>query len=700
MSDQRTAIRKEVLALFQNEGKRSFRPKEVAKRLGYFANEEYRLCRQVLEELTETGKIERVKGNQFTLRPTIGQLEGRLSVHPKGYGFVKVEGHPDDYYVKARRLGTALDGDTVRIAVGVRKPGDERREAEVMEVIKRGRSTAVGTFEHSGSFATVTPDDRRLTHDVYVDLGTIGEAVTGDKVQVSIDSFEHRGGAPIGRILKVLGSADDPAIQTIALAMSIGVDIDFPEGVESEADQISQTIPAAEIKRRTDFRGETVFTIDPVDAKDFDDALHLKTLGNGRVEVGVHIADVSHYVEPGGLIDAAAQDRATSTYLVDRVIPMLPEVLSNEVCSLNPGVDRLTFSCVVELDSKGTVHDFRVVEGIICSAHRLSYEEAQELIVGLHPDHPLSDTLGQLNSMAKTMRDQRFEHGSIDFDIKEVRVELDEQGKPIRIVPRERRDSNRLIEEFMLLANRLIATRYGDDGQDFVFRVHDPPDAERIAHLSSYVAAFGHELKHDKGHVSPRALNDLLRAVSGRPESPVIEEAALRSMSKAKYDVANKGHYGLAAEHYTHFTSPIRRYPDLLVHRLIKEQLDGKHRVNHDDLSDLAHHCSERESVATEAERESVKLKKVEYVMDHVGEEYAGVISGVSRFGVYIELEELLVQGMVHVRNMNDDYYEYDETSFSLVGAKRGKRYKPGGRVKVLIAAASLENREIDFEFV
>lgn len=700
MSDQLSAIRNEVLALFRNEGKRSFRPKEVAKRLGYFANEEYRLCRQVLEELTETGKIQRVKGNQFTLRPTSGQLEGRLSVHPKGYGFVSVEGHADDFYVKARRLGTALDGDTVRIAVGVRKPGDERREAEVMEVLKRGRKTAVGTFEHSGSFATVTPDDKRLTHDIYVDLETVGEAVSGDKVQVSIDAFEHRGGAPIGRILKVLGSADDPAIQTMALAMSIGVDIDFPTGVEAEADRIIQTIPVSEIKRRTDFRKETVFTIDPVDAKDFDDALHLKSLGKGRIEVGIHIADVSHYVEPGGLIDEAAQERATSTYLVDRVIPMLPEVLSNEVCSLNPGVDRLTFSCVVELDLNGVVKGFRVVEGIICSAHRLSYEEAQELIAGLHPDHPLSDTLAELNRVAKVMRDRRFEHGSIDFDIREVRVELDEQGKPVRIVPRERRDSNRLIEEYMLLANRLIAARYGDADHDMVFRVHDPPDAERIAQLSSYVAVFGHELKHENGHVSPRKLNELLRAVSGRPEAPVIEQAALRSMSKAKYDVINKGHYGLAAEHYTHFTSPIRRYPDLLVHRLIKEQLDGKRRVDHDALADLARHCSERESVATEAERESVKLKKVEYVMDHIGEEYAGVISGVSRFGVYIELEDLLVEGMVHVRNMNDDYYEYDETSFSLVGMKRGKRYKPGGRVRVLIASASVENREIDFEFV
>ena len=698
-ADRAREIRDEILELFHQNAKRSFRPKEVSSKLGYRNNEDYRLCRALLEELEGEGLIRRIKGNKFGLRPKGSRLEGTLMVHPQGYGFVRVEGIAEDFFVRARRMDTALDGDTVLIGLAARKPGDERREAEILSVLERGRKTAVGTFEHSGSFAVVKPDDRRLTHDIYVDLDTVGEANSGDKVQVSIDAFEHRGGAPRGRILKVIGSADDPEIRTIALAMSIGVDVDFRQEVLDESSQILDDIPASEIKRREDFRQETVFTIDPVDAKDFDDALHLKPLPNGNVEVGIHIADVSHYVPTGSEIDASAQERATSVYLVDRVIPMLPEHLSNTICSLNPHVDRLTFSCVAELDKNAKVVDFRVVESVICSAHRFSYEQAQELILGLGSDHELSDTLTTLNDMAKTMRNARFQHGSIDFDIQEVRVELDDKGHPVRIVPRERRDAHRLIEEYMLLANRLIAKRYGED-HPFVFRVHDPPDADRIANLSNYVRAFGHELPHQNGHVTPKALNALLRAVAGRPEAAVIETAALRSMSRARYDTANNGHYGLAAEHYAHFTSPIRRYPDLLVHRLIKQQLDGQKRIDTDELSVLAKHCSEREQVATEAERESIKLKKVEYILDHLGEEHKGVISGVSRFGVFIELSELLVEGMVHVRDMDGDYYEYDEETFSLVGRRSGRRYRPGDEVRVLIASASVEKREIDFEFV
>lgn len=698
-ADRALQIRDEILALFRNNSKRTFRPKEVASQLGYRNNDDYKLCRALLEELDSEGLIRRIKGNKFGMRPKGSRLEGRLMVHPQGYGFVRVEGVAEDFFVRARRMDTALDGDTVLIGLAARKPGDERREAEVLKIVERGRKSAVGTFEHSGSFAVVTPDDRRLNHDIYVDLDTVGEARSGDKVQVSIDAFEHRGGAPRGRILKVIGSADDPQIQTIALAMSIGVDVDFRQEVLDESSQILDEIPKAETKRREDFRGETVFTIDPADAKDFDDALHFKQLENGNVEVGIHIADVSHYVQTGTELDKSARERATSVYLVDRVIPMLPEHLSNTICSLNPNVDRLTFSVVAELDRSARVVNFRVVESIICSTYRMSYEQAQELILGLKPDHDLSETLQTLNRMAKAMRDERFRHGSIDFDIQEVRVELDDKGHPVRIVPRERRDAHRLIEEYMLLANRLIAKRYGED-HPFVFRVHDPPDADRITNLSQYVRAFGHELPHQNGHVTPKALNALLRSVSGKPEAAVIETAALRSMARARYDTNNVGHYGLAADHYAHYTSPIRRYPDLLVHRLIKQQMDGHKRIDTDELSVLAKHCSDREQVATEAERESIQLKKVEYILDHLGEEHKGVISGVSRFGVFIELSELLVEGMVHVRDMEDDYYEYDEENFSLVGRRSGRRYRPGDEVKVLIVSASVEKREIDFEFV
>ena len=698
--DRRQTIQKEIMDLFRNHGKRSFRPKEIVKKLGYSDNTDYRLARAVLEELSQKGEIAAVKGNRFTFRPPAGRMEGRLSVHPSGYGFVAVEGFEQDFFVRSRRMNTAIDGDLVQIGLAARRPQDKRQQAEVLSVLQRKRTSAVGTFKHAGSYAFIIPDDKRLTHDIYVDLDSIEGVNDGDKVKVSIEGFEHRGAAPIGKILSIIGDPNDPSIQTLALAMSLGVEADFKEEVFQEAEAVSAQISRKEISRRLDVRNRTVFTIDPVDAKDFDDALHIHPLSKDRFEVGVHIADVSHYVVPQSELDASALERGTSVYLVDRVIPMLPEALSNDICSLKPDVDRLAFSCIFELDRSGTVHGFKVAETVIRSTHRLAYEDAQAIIEGGQGEHPLAESLGNLQEMAVKLRAKRFKDGSIDFDLQEVRVVLDEKGHPIEIVPRLRQDSNRLIEEFMLLANRNVAAAFGSGDQPFAFRIHEPPDADRIMNLSRYVAAFGLELPHDEGSVNPTDINALLRAVVDRPEAAVVEHAALRAMSKARYDVSNHGHYGLSATHYTHFTSPIRRYPDLIVHRLIKDQMASRKAPESEDLADMLQHCSEREIVATQAERESIKLKKVEFIQDHIGEEYSGVVAGVSKFGVYIELDVLLVEGMVHVRDMSDDYYEYDESSFSLVGSGSGKRYRPGDKVRVLVAGASIENREIDFSFV
>jgi ribonuclease R len=700
MTKTRETIRKELLSLFRNHGSRAFRPKEVVKRLGYTDNTEYQMAREVLDELAERGEIKAIKGNRYTFKAPSGLMEGRLTVHPDGYGFVKVEGHEQDFFVRSRRMNTAMDGDTVRIGLAAGSRGDTRRQAEIIAVLKRGRTTAVGTFHHAKDFAYVVPDDKRLTHDIFVQLDSIGKAVQGDKVMVSIEGFEHKGAAPRGRILKVIGKADDPGVNTLALAMSMGVDVDFEPEVLEEANAISGDIPKSEVKKREDFRHRTVFTIDPEDAKDFDDALHIEPLGDDRFEIGVHIADVSHYVQPGTHLDAAAYARGTSVYLVDRVIPMLPHNLSNGICSLRPNEDRLAFSCLFEMDLKGNVHRFEVKETIIRSAFRLSYEEAQEIIAGNNPEHPLNDSLTTLAGVAKKLRDARFENGSINFDLQEVRVELDETGHPIRVVPRLRQESNKLIEEYMLLANRQVASRYGQKKHVFAFRIHEPPDADRIMNLAKYVSAFGHQLPHNEGLVTPSAINALLASVEGKPEAAVVEQAALRSMSRARYDVNSLGHYGLGADFYTHFTSPIRRYPDLVVHRLVKDRLAGNKEPEAERIADMMQHCSEQEVKATEAERESVQLKKVEFALDHVGETFNGVIAGVSKFGLYIELEELLVEGMVHVRNMNDDYYEYDEKSFSLIGTRSGKRFKPGDSTRVLIAGANVEKREIDLEFV
>ena len=706
MIKSRDTIRKEILSLFRNHGKRAFRPKEVIKRLGYSDNNEYQLAREIIDELVQKGDITAIKGNRFIFKAPSGLLEGRLSVHPDGFGFVKVEGHEQDFFVRSRRMNTALDGDIVRIELAAGNPKNARREGEIIAVVERGRKTAVGTFEHAKDYAFVVPDDKKLTHDIFVLLDSVGKATTGDKVVVSIDSFAKKGSAPTGRILKVIGRASDPSVQTLALAMSLGVDVDFEDDVILESNQISGTITDQELTRREDFRHRTVFTIDPADAKDFDDALHVHPLGGGRFEVGVHIADVSHYVRPGTKLDDSALERGTSVYLVDRVIPMLPHVLSNNICSLRPDEDRLAFSCIFELDRQGVVYKFRVVETVIRSTFRLSYEEAQDIITSLSAEggpstaHPLTKDLSVLVDISRVLRKQRFENGSINFDLQEVRVELDEFGHAIGIVPRLRQESNKLIEEFMLLANRQAAFVYGQQKHVFAFRIHEPPDGDRISQLAQYVSAFGHELPHREGLVTPQAINALLTAVKDKPEGPVVEQAALRAMSRARYDANNLGHYGLGADFYTHFTSPIRRYPDLVVHRLIKDRLAGLKEPEGEHIAQMMQHCSQQEVKATEAERESVQLKKVEYALDHVGQEFAGVISGVSKFGVYISLEELLVDGMVHVRNLSDDYYEYDERSFSLVGTRTGRRFKPGDKVRVIIASANVEKREIDLEFV
>jgi ribonuclease R len=691
-------IQKRILNFFKNHGKRAFRAKEVTKRLDFKSQDDFKAALQAIDNLVSNGKIQAVGKNQYSYRPPEHIMEGRISVHPDGFGFVTVEGYDDDMYVRSRRMGNALDGDTVQVAVVAAKKGDQRREVEVIEVLKRGRSRAVGTFKHSGSFAMVTPDDRRLIHDIFVDPDSIGDARDGDKVIVSIDEFEKAGSAPRGRLLQVLGRADDPAVQTLAVALSIGVIDGFSKAAEDEANAQQLDITPALLKEREDFRHRRVFTIDPVDAKDFDDALHIHSLDNGNLEIGVHIADVSHYVEEGGALDQEALAHGTSVYLVDRVVPMLPEHLSNNICSLRPNEDRLAFSCIFEMTPKAEVVRFRAAETVINSRYRLAYEEAQAIIDG--KSHDLSDDIRHMAELARIMRKERFDHGAVNFDLPEIRVILDEKGHPVDIVPRERHEANTMIEEYMLLANRSIAKEFGDEKYGgFVFRVHDIPNRERIERLADYIRAFGFTMPHTEGAVDPKALNALLDQVKGTPQEPIIEQAALRAMSRARYSVDNMGHYGLAFEDYTHFTSPIRRYPDLVVHRLVKAHLKGLGRPSPVDLDDIATHCSEREQIATQAERESVKLKQVEYARMHIGEQFDGVISSVTRFGIFIEIPTLLIEGLVHVRELTDDYYEYVEEKYLLRGQRKGRTYKLGQEVRVTIAAASMENREIDFAF-
>lgn len=700
----RPQIRRAILSLLRNHAHQAYRPKELAKLLDLRDYEAYQRFWEVLSELEHQHLVARVKGGRYTYERRPYRVEGILRVHPQGYGFVEIEGQEDeDIYISEAHMNTALDGDRVLVGLAAPARGNRRREGEVLKVLERRRTQAVGTFHPRGPFAFVTPDDPHLTRDIYVPREAFNGARAGDKVVVSIERFEDPKASPEGRVLEVLGPSSDLRVQVLALALSKDVRIGFSEAACREAERIPNTIPDQAYRHRLNLRDRDVFTIDPSDAKDFDDALHLQPLPNGHIEVGVHIADVSYYVQPNTALDEEAYQRGTSVYLVDRVIPMLPEKLSNQVCSLRPGEDKLTFSVLMELTPSAQVVRYQIQETVIRSRQRFTYEEAQALIDGT--DHPLAPAIRLAHELAQKLRKARMEAGAIDFDLPEVKVELDEAGNPVRIYRKERLAAHQLIEEFMLLANRLVAETIGkrSEAPPFVYRIHDRPNTEKILQLAQYVRIFGYHLDvSEEGAVSSKALNDLLKHVQGTPEEPVIEEAALRAMAKARYSTQNIGHYGLGFDFYTHFTSPIRRYPDLMVHRLLKQYLNQGDRVSTVDVDALearCQHCSERERAAEEAERDSVRLKQVQYMQQHVGEQFRGVISSVTNFGVFVELDEVLVEGLVHVRDMGDDYYEYDERRYTLRGLYTGKRYRPGDVVEVIVTGANPATRQIDLRF-
>ncbi|MBR1916319.1 MAG: ribonuclease R [Bacteroidaceae bacterium] len=683
----------------------------------------------ILDDLVMCEYLSVGSGGHYRLLQQQTLTEGTMVRHGGVVGF-QPDGEEEVIYVGDRHIGNALDGDRVGASVIFNRKRN-RREAEIVNVIKRAKDTFVGVINVEKHFAFLDVNDRYLPWDIFIPKTEIGNARSGDKAVVKIVEWPSKiNRSPVGKIVDVLGATGDNNVEMHAILAEFGLPYTYPENLEKLANKISGRITDRELNRRKDFREITTFTIDPRDAKDFDDALSLRRLENGLWEVGVHIADVTHYIKEGSPIDEEAYKRATSVYLVDRTIPMLPERLCNYVCSLRPDEEKLTYSVVFQMNDRAEVKDYEIVRTVIRSNRRFTYEEVQTILEqngeasaedlskpGFHPQRVKPNADGSpvgeyateliaLNRLAKHLKADRMKGGSIEFQRDEVHFEIDENGHPIGTYIKASTDAHKLIEEFMLLANKYVAQRIGMvpkgvKAKVFPYRIHDVPDPEKLSRLSGFVSRFGYSVKVDgsKTEIS-RSINSMLHKVVGRKEQSVIEELALRSMTKARYSTHNVGHYGLMFRYYTHFTSPIRRYPDQMVHRLLTRYLDGGRSVNQLRCEDQCDHSSEMEQIAANAERASIKYKQVEYMADKLGQEFTGKVSGANDFGVYVELDDSKCEGSVPLRTLLDDHYSYDEKTLSVVGRRSHRRLSIGDPVKIRVVSANLERRQLEFAMV
>ncbi|MEJ7779470.1 MAG: ribonuclease R [Daejeonella sp.] len=688
---------------FEKSGNKPLNYKQVAAKLNLHDDESRELILKILKEECRKGILSEPERGKFILKELKTFVTGKVDMTADGSAYIVSEDEfEEDIFIAPRKLRNALHGDIVKAYVYAKSKG-RKKDGEVVEIIKRAKMEFTGIIKLSERFAFFIPDDRKMLHDIFIPLDGLKGGKDNEKAIAKITDWPEDAKNPIGEITNVLGKQGENNAEMNAILADYGFPLEFPEKVEQEANEIPEAISQEEIAKRRDFRGILTFTIDPADAKDFDDAISFRTLQNGHTEVGVHIADVSHYVKPGSALDKEAFERGTSVYLVDRVIPMLPERLSNDLCSLRPNEDKLCFAAVFELDNQANVVEQWFGKTIIHSDTRFSYEDAQEVIETKSGKH--SEEILKLNELAYILRERKFKHGAISFESTEVKFKLDEQGKPLGVYVKERKDAHKLIEDYMLLANKKVAEFIAKKGKGkqkltFVYRSHDTPKEDALLNFSQFALKFGYKIDISSGRETARSLNFLMADVEGKKEQNVLTQLAIRSMAKAIYTTKKHSHYGLAFDFYTHFTSPIRRYPDVMVHRLLELYLAGGKSVNEEEYEKMSLHSSQMEKKAADAERASVKYKQAEYLENNIGEEFKGIISGLTEWGMYVEIIENKCEGMVRLRDLNDDFYVLDEKNYCIIGQRKKKKFQLGDEVTITVKKVDLGKRQIDFSLV
>ena len=705
----KNSFKKTVFNVFTNSPFRAFNFKQVSAELGITDKASRFLVNTIIEELCDKNAILETKRGKYKINPDLlneaiasNEVVGKVDMKQTGKAYLIVPNAPEDIFIDYNNVFHAFHGDTVKARLFPKRKG-KKTEGVIVEVLERFRKQYVGVLKISTHLAYMIPDEPNINVDFIIPRESLKEAKSGQKVVVQILEWPDESKNPIAEIIAVLGDPGKNDVEMNAILASYDFPVAFPKRVEQEAEAIPEAIPEEEIQKRRDFRPVWTCTIDPEDAKDFDDALSLRKLENGNWEVGVHIADVSYYVRPGTAIDAEAYERGTSIYLVDRTIPMLPEKLSNKVCSLRPHEDKLTYSVVWEMDNDARILGEWIGKTVINSSRRYAYEEVQAMIEGGEGDY--KSELMTLNMLSTCLRDERFKNGSIAFRSQEVRFKIDENGHPIEAFLKEQKEANKLIEDFMLLANKRIAEHIGkvankEAAKTFVYRVHDEPNPAKLATFVEFVGKLGYTVKTSSQKGLAFSLNKLFEQITGKGEETLIETIAVRTMAKAEYSTTNIGHYGLAFRYYTHFTSPIRRYPDLMVHRLLERYMNGGSSVTVNEFEEKCIHSSDMERRAAEAERASIKYKQAEYMLDKIGKEFPGVISGVSKWGIYVEIDAFKCEGMVALRTLVDDSYVLDQENYRVIGSRRGRVYRLGDKVRIIVKRVELARKQMDFEIV